>query len=157
MRIGHGYDVHKVKKGRKCILCGVEIPHESGPDGHSDADVPVHALMDALLGAAALGDIGKHFPPSDTKYKNADSMKLLRKVNLLINKHGYVVGNIDITIVLEEPKLADYIIKMRDSVANAVCTGIENVSIKATTEEGLGFTGEKAGISSTAVVLLNRE
>ena len=157
MRIGHGYDVHKVKKGRKCILCGVEIPHESGPDGHSDADVPVHALMDALLGAAALGDIGKHFPPSDTKYKNADSMKLLRKVNLLINKHGYIVGNIDITIVLEEPKLADYIIKMRDNVANTVCTGIENVSIKATTEEGLGFTGEKAGISSTAVVLLNRE
>jgi len=157
MRIGHGYDVHRLKAGRRCILCGVEIPYDFGPDGHSDADVPVHALMDAMLGAAALGDIGKYFPPGDVKFKNADSIKLLKDVYLLINKQGYKIGNIDITIVLEQPKLSDYILKMRESLANAVNTDIDNVSIKATTEEGLGFTGEKLGISSTAVVLLTCE
>jgi len=154
MRIGHGYDVHKLKKGRRCILCGVEIPHDFGPDGHSDADVPVHALMDALLGAAALGDIGMHFPSVECKYKDADSIKLLNEVCLLIKKQGFKIGNIDITIVLEVPKVSGYITCMRENIAKAVDTGVENVSVKATTEEGLGFTGEELGISATAVVLL---
>jgi len=154
MRIGHGYDVHRLKKGRRLVLCGVEIPYELGPDGHSDADVPVHALMDALLGAAALGDIGLHFPSNDPKYKDSDSVKLLKKVSLLLKERGFKIGNVDITIVLEKPKLSDYITLMRENIAKTVDTGIENVSVKATTEEGLGFTGDGTGISSTAVVLL---
>jgi len=154
MRIGHGYDVHRFKEGRKCVLCGVNIPCDFGPDGHSDADVPAHALMDALLGAAALGDIGKHFPDTDEKWKDADSIKLLRETYSLIKSQGYSIGNADITIVTELPKLAPYIEKMREVIAGALFTEIGNVSIKATTEEKLGFTGDGSGISATAVVLL---
>jgi len=154
MRIGYGYDVHRFKKGRKCILCGVEIPYDYGPDGYSDADVPVHALIDALLGAAALGDIGKHFPDTDKKWKNANSIELLKAAYKLIKVKGYSLGNTDITIVTELPKLLPYIDEMRAVLANALETSAENVSIKATTEEKLGFTGDGSGISSTAVVLL---
>ena len=155
MRIGHGYDVHKLKKGRRCVLCGVEILSDSGPDGHSDADVPVHALIDALLGAAALGDIGKHFPEDDDKWKNADSIDLLKRTYSLIKSHGYSLNNADITIVLESPRLSPYIDKMRKTVADALETDVGYVSVKATTEEKLGFTGDGTGISSTAVVLLS--
>ena len=154
MRIGYGYDVHRFKKGRKCILCGVEIPYDYGPDGYSDADVPVHALIDALLGAAALGDIGKHFPDTDRKWKNANSIELLKTAYKLIKAKDYSLGNTDITIVTELPKLLPYIDEMRAVLANALETSAENVSIKATTEEKLGFTGDGSGISSTAVVLL---
>ncbi|MCL2819902.1 MAG: 2-C-methyl-D-erythritol 2,4-cyclodiphosphate synthase [Oscillospiraceae bacterium] len=154
MRIGFGYDVHRMKKGRRCILCGVEVPFDYGPDGFSDADVPVHALMDAMLGALALGDIGKHFPDTDEKWKDADSIDLLKSVNALVKSHGYKLGNADITIVAEAPKLSPYIDKMRETVAAAMDTDIQNISVKATTEEKLGFTGDGSGISSTAAVLL---
>lgn len=154
MRIGFGYDVHRLKPGRKCILCGVEIESDFGPDGHSDADVPVHALIDALLGAAALGDIGTHFPDSDEKWKNADSVELLKSAYSLVSSNGYVLGNADITIVTESPRLAPYIEQMRENIAYAINTDIGNISIKATTEEKLGFTGDGTGISATAVVLL---
>jgi len=156
MRIGFGYDVHRLLKGRKCILCGVEIENDVGPDGHSDADVPVHALMDALLGASALGDIGKLFPDSDEKWKGADSIELLRKTNELIKSQGYSLGNADITIVTEAPRLSPYIDQMRTTVAEALGVDINKISVKATTEEKLGFTGEGKGISSTAVVILTR-
>jgi len=156
MRIGHGYDVHRLKQGRKCILCGVEIPSEFGPDGHSDADVPVHALMDAMLGAVALGDIGKHFPATEKKWKNADSIELLKTVNKLVAEQGYTLCNADITIVLEAPKLTPYIEQMRSTIANALGTDITTISVKATTEEKLGFTGDGTGISATAVVLLQK-
>jgi len=156
MRIGIGYDVHRFKKGRKCILCGVEIPCDFGPDGHSDADVPVHALIDALLGALALGDIGSHFPDTDEKWKDADSIKMLKSTYSLINSHGYVLGNADITIVTESPKINPYIDLMRQTVADALSADIRSISIKATTEEKLGFTGDGSGISSTAVVLLQK-
>jgi len=154
MRIGHGYDVHRLKPGRKCILCGVEIPCDFGPDGHSDADVPVHALIDAMLGAAALGDIGKHFPDNDDKWKDADSIKLLKTTVSLVASQGYSLVNADITIVTEAPRLSAYIESMRETVANAAGTCTGNISIKATTEEKLGFTGDGSGISATAVVLL---
>ncbi|MDR2591109.1 MAG: 2-C-methyl-D-erythritol 2,4-cyclodiphosphate synthase [Oscillospiraceae bacterium] len=154
MRIGHGYDVHKLIKGRKCILCGVFIPNEFGPDGHSDADVPIHALMDAMLGALALGDIGKHFPPTDDKWKDADSMKLLEKIYAMVCSNGYVLSNADITIVLESPKLSPYIEEMRYKIASTLEVDINAISVKATTEEKLGFTGDGSGISATAVVLL---
>jgi len=154
MRIGHGYDVHRFKKGRKCILCGIEIPCDFGPDGHSDADVPVHALIDAILGAAAMGDIGKHFPDTDEKWKNADSIKLLQAAYSLVESQGYSIGNADLTIVTEAPRLSPYIEQMRNALAAALRTDIGNVSIKATTEEKLGFTGDGSGISATAVVLL---
>ena len=154
MRIGFGYDVHKLKIGRKCILCGVEIPAEFGPDGHSDADVPVHALIDALLGALALGDIGTHFPDSEAQWKDANSVDLLKHVYKLVGKRGYELGNADITIVLQTPKLKEYIRQMRIVISDALCTDITNISIKATTEEMLGFTGDSSGISSTAIVLL---
>ena len=154
MRIGFGYDVHRFKKGRKCILCGVEIPSDCGPDGHSDADVPVHALMDALLGAAALGDIGKHFPDSDNKWKDANSIDLLKKTYTLIKSSGYSLGNADITIVTEMPKLAPYIDEMRSVISSALETDIININIKATTEEKLGFTGDGTGIAANAAVLL---
>ena len=154
MRIGHGYDVHRLKPGRKCILCGVEIPCDFGPDGHSDADVPVHALMDAMLGAVALGDIGKHFPETDEKWKDADSIVMLKSAYSLINQHGYKLSNADITIVLEQPKLSPYIKQMRETLAGAIGTDIANISVKATTEEKLGFTGDGSGISATAVILL---
>lgn len=154
IRIGSGYDVHKLVEKRRLILCGVEIPHEKGLLGHSDADVAAHAIMDALLGALALGDIGKLFPDSDPKYKGADSMKLMQEVFNLIHSRGYVLSNLDVTIVAQAPKLAPYIPTMRQNVANALMTDVENVSIKATTEEGLGFTGAKEGIAAQAVCLI---
>lgn len=154
MRIGMGYDVHKLVENRKLILGGVEIPYEKGLLGHSDADVLVHAIMDAILGAAALGDIGKHFPDTDEKYKGADSLELLRHVGELINKENYLVGNIDATVVAQRPKLAPYIEKMRKNVADVLGIDANQVNIKATTEEGLGFTGTGEGISSNAICLL---
>lgn len=141
MRIGHGYDVHRYKKGRKCIICGIEIPSEFGPDGHSDADVATHALMDALLGAAALGDIGRHFPDTDEKYKDADSTELLKTVLLKIGALGYTPVNIDITIIAQKPKLAPYIDSMVKSLSVIMNLEEDRINIKATTEEGLGFTG----------------
>ena len=156
MRIGYGYDAHRLAPGRKCILCGVEIPSDFGPDGHSDADVPVHALMDAMLGALALGDIGKWFPDTDKKWEMASSINMLKIVNDAVLEKDYLVGNIDITIILQEPRLSSYIEKMRDIIANALKTEISNISIKATTEEKMGFTGDGSGIAATAVVLLER-
>ena len=155
MRIGHGYDVHKMVEGRKCILCGIEIPYEYGPDGHSDADVPVHALMDAILGAAALGDIGHMFPDSDKKWKNADSIEMLKLVWKKVCGLGYIFDNCDITIIAQKPKIASYIQRMREKIAEALDVDISQVSVKATTEEGLGFTGQLQGISAHAVVLLH--
>lgn len=154
MRIGHGYDVHRLKAGRALILGGVEIPYSKGLDGHSDADVLLHAVMDALLGAAALGDIGKLFPDTDEKYKDADSMKLLWEVVGEVEQAGFKPHNIDCTVCAQAPKLAPYIDDMRSNIA--VSCGIKKsaVSVKATTEEGLGFTGSGEGISATAVCLL---
>ena len=154
MRIGFGYDAHRLKKGRKCILCGVEIPYEFGPDGHSDADVPIHALMDALLGAVALGDIGNFFPDSDEQWHNADSIGLLKLVYGFIRDKGFFLGNADITIVLESPRLSPFLELMRVRIAGALGTDTENISVKATTEEKMGFTGDGTGISATAAVLL---
>jgi len=154
MRIGFGYDAHRLKEGRKCILCGINVPCDFGPDGHSDADVPVHALMDALLGAVALGDIGTHFPDTDDRWMMADSMVLLKYVNSLVYNQGYSLGNADITIVLETPGLSAYIEQMRACVADALEVDIGKISVKATTEEKMGFTGDGSGISATAVVLL---
>lgn len=154
MRIGYGYDAHRFKAGRPCILCGVQVPSEFGPDGHSDADVAVHALMDALLGAAALGDIGKLFPDQDDRWLGADSVEMLRQVMALLADHGYTFGNADITIVAQKPKLAPYIGAMRTRLAQAMETDIANISVKATTEEKMGFTGDGTGISAHAVVLL---
>lgn len=156
MRIGHGYDVHRYKKGRKCIICGIEIPSEFGPDGHSDADVATHALMDALLGAAALGDIGRHFPDTDEKYKDADSTELLKTVLLKIGALGYTPVNIDITIIAQKPKLAPYIDSMVKSLSVIMNLEEDRINIKATTEEGLGFTGSLDGISAHAVVLIDK-
>ena len=155
MRIGHGYDVHKMAAGRKCVLCGVNVPYEYGPDGHSDADVPVHALIDAILGAAALGDIGHMFPDSDEKWKNADSIEMLKSVWHKVQGLGYVLDNCDITIIAQKPKISAYILEMRKNIAAALSADISQVSVKATTEEGLGFTGQLQGISSHAVVLLH--
>lgn len=154
MRIGHGYDVHKLVGGRKCIIGGVDIPSDVGLLGHSDADVLLHAVCDALLGAAALGDIGKHFPPNDDAFKDADSRLLLKKVLKLIKNAGYTVGNIDATIVAQKPKMAPYIDEMRKNIANDLGVDISFVSVKATTEEGLGFTGEGLGISAHAVCII---
>lgn len=154
MRIGHGYDVHKLVEGRKLILGGVEIPHTVGLLGHSDADVLVHAVMDALLGAAALGDIGKHFPDTDEAYKGADSIGLLKHVVRLLAENNYRISNIDSTIIAQKPKLAPYIDRMRENIANACSLPLSAVNVKATTEEKLGFTGECLGISSHAVALL---
>jgi len=154
MRIGHGYDVHRYKKGRRCVFCGVEIPSDFGPDGHSDADIPVHALMDAMLGAAALGDIGSHFPDSDPAYAGISSMELLRRVVSLTAKAGYRLGNADITIVAQKPRLAPYIQTMRSALAEMMGTDLSRISVKATTEEGLGFTGSGEGAAAHAVVLL---
>lgn len=156
VRIGHGYDVHRMKAGRKCILCGVDIPYSMGPDGHSDADVPVHALMDAMLGALALGDIGKVFPDSEEAYKNADSIRLLEKVFSEITARGWNLCNADITVIAQRPKLAPYIETMRSTIARAIGADTDAVSIKATTEEGLGFTGKEEGIAAHAVVLLEK-
>lgn len=155
MRIGSGYDVHRLVEGRKLILGGVEIPYEKGLLGHSDADVLVHAVMDALLGAAALGDIGKHFPDNDPAYKGADSMKLLAEVRKLIESKAYFIENIDATVIAQRPKLASYIPEMRLNIAKVLGLEPGQVSVKATTEEGLGFTGEGLGIAASAVCLLS--
>lgn len=154
MRIGTGYDVHKLVEGRKLILGGVTIPYELGLDGHSDADVITHAIMDALLGAAALGDIGQHFPDNDPTYEGADSIRLLQEVGNILAKEGYTIGNIDSTIIAQKPKLMNFLPEMRKNVADALGIDISQVSIKATTEEHLGFTGRGEGISSQAVALL---
>lgn len=156
MRIGFGYDVHQLVSDRKLILGGIEIPHELGLLGHSDADVLTHALMDAMLGALALGDLGKHFPDTDAAYKGADSVKLLEEVVKLCRSEGFEIGNADISIAAQKPKLAPYINPMRERIALALETDIGNVSIKATTTEKLGFEGREEGISSYAVVLMNR-
>lgn len=156
MRIGHGYDVHRLKEGRKLILGGVEIPYERGLDGHSDADVLTHALMDALLGAAALGDIGKLFPDNDDAFLGADSIELLKIVCKKLADKGYSLCNADCTVIAQRPKLAPYIDSMRKIIANAMGTDVENIGIKATTEEKLGFTGEGLGIAAHAVVLIDR-
>jgi 2-C-methyl-D-erythritol 2,4-cyclodiphosphate synthase len=154
MRVGMGYDVHKLVEGRKCIIGGVDIPHETGLLGHSDADVLLHAIMDALLGAAALGDIGKHFPDTDPKYKGADSLQLLKYVGELLDENRYVISNIDATIIAQAPKMLPHIQKMRENIANALEIDVNQVNVKATTEEGLGFTGKKEGISSQAICLI---
>lgn len=156
-RIGQGYDVHRLTADRKLILGGVEIPHTTGLLGHSDADVLVHAIMDALLGAAALGDIGKLFPDSDPAFKNADSLKLAGIVMNTIAEDGWSIGNIDSTIVAQKPKLAPYIEKMRENIANALGISVSQISIKATTEEKLGFTGSCEGIAAQAVALICRD
>ena len=154
MRVGMGYDVHRLTEGRELILGGVKIPYEKGLLGHSDADVLLHAVMDALLGAAALGDIGKHFPDTDPAYKGISSLKLLEHVGDLLEKEGYTVGNIDATIIAQKPKMAPHIPAMRANVARVLGIEENQINIKATTEEGLGFTGNGEGISSQAVCLL---
>lgn len=156
MRIGHGYDVHRLAAGRKCIIGGVDIPHETGLLGHSDADVLTHAVMDALLGALALGDIGKHFPDTDERYKGADSLALLRHVAALVRERGYMLGNLDATVLAQAPKLAPHIAQMRENLADAIGCAVSQVSVKATTEEKLGFTGAKEGIAAHCVCLLEK-
>ncbi len=157
MRIGQGYDVHKLVEGRALILGGVKIPYEKGLLGHSDADVLLHAVSDALLGAAALGDIGKHFPDTDVRYKGADSLALLRQVNALLLERGFRAHNIDATIIAQKPKMLPYIDTMRANIAAALQLNVEAVSVKATTEEGLGFTGSGEGISALAVCLIEEK
>lgn len=154
MRIGMGYDVHRLVEGRDLIMGGVKIPYDKGLLGHSDADVLLHAIMDALLGAAALGDIGKHFPDSDPAYKGISSILLLEKVGDLLDKEGFLIENIDATIIAQAPKMRPYIDTMRENIAKALCIDIRQINVKATTEEGLGFTGEGAGISSQAICML---
>lgn len=154
MRVGMGYDVHKLVEGRKLIMGGVEIPYEKGLLGHSDADVLLHAIMDALLGAAALGDIGKHFPDTDPAYKGISSILLLEKVGELLEEHKYFVENIDATIIAQAPKMRPHIDAMRENIANALCIDVDQVNVKATTEEGLGFTGSGEGISAQAICML---
>jgi len=154
MRIGHGFDVHRLVVGRKCIIGGVEIPFEKGLDGHSDADVLLHAICDALLGAAALGDIGKHFPPTDMRFKGIDSRELLRHVVELLNKKNYQVHNIDATVICELPKLSPHTEKMRCNIANDCAVNIDCINVKATTTEKLGFTGRGEGIAAEAVCLI---
>lgn len=154
MRIGYGYDVHKFSDNRRLVLGGVDIPYTQGLLGHSDADVLLHAICDALLGATALGDIGKHFPDSDPQYKNIDSMKLLSQTAKLISQNGYKIVNIDSTVLAQAPKLAPYISEMRRNIAECVGIDVDFVSVKATTEEGLGFTGQKLGIAAHAVCLI---
>ncbi|MBP3379337.1 MAG: 2-C-methyl-D-erythritol 2,4-cyclodiphosphate synthase [Ruminococcus sp.] len=153
-RIGHGYDVHRLTEGRKLILGGVDIPHTTGLLGHSDADVLLHAVMDAMLGALALGDIGKHFPDTDEEYRGADSLKLLERVAEICRETGYTVGNIDATVIAQAPKLAPHITAMRENIARVCGCDVSRISVKATTEEKLGFTGEKLGISAHAVALM---
>lgn len=155
MRVGIGYDVHRLIEGRQLILGGVLIPYEKGLLGHSDADVLLHAIMDSLLGAAALGDIGKHFPDSDDKYKGISSLRLLEYVAALLKEKHYVIENIDSTIIAQKPKLAEYIDKMRDNIADVLKIDKNQVNVKATTEEGLGFTGMGEGISAQAICSLN--
>ena len=156
MRIGHGYDVHRLVPDRRLVLGGVEIPFERGLLGHSDADVLTHAVMDALLGAAALGDIGQHFPDHDPAYAGADSLVLLDQVTALLAERGWSVGNVDATVIAQRPKLASYIPQMRENLARRMGVELEQVNVKATTEEGLGFTGSGEGIAAHAVVLLEK-
>lgn len=156
MRIGHGYDVHKFAEGRRLILGGVDIPYEKGLLGHSDADVLLHAIADSLLGAAALGDIGKLFPDNDEKYKDADSLMLLRQVGIHLRTAGYSISNIDATVIAQAPKLAPHVRLMRVNIARALSLDVSCVSVKATTEEGLGFTGEGLGIAAHAVCLIQK-
>ena len=156
MRVGMGYDVHKLVEGRDLILGGVKIPYEKGLLGHSDADVLLHAIMDALLGAAALGDIGKHFPDTDPAYKGASSIRLLEEVGRMIDEKLYVIGNIDATIIAQRPKMAPHIEQMRKNVAEALHIEVDQVNIKATTEEGLGFTGKGDGMAAHAVCLIEQ-
>ena len=155
MRIGTGYDVHRLAQDRKLILGGVEIPWEKGLLGHSDADVLLHAIMDALLGAAALGDIGKLFPDSDDKYKGISSIKLMEEVRNVLEEHHFLIENVDATVIAQAPKLRPYIDQMRENIAKALCVDISQVSVKATTEEGLGFTGTGEGMAAQAVALLS--
>ena len=154
MRIGQGYDVHRRVEGRRLVLGGVDIPWEKGLLGHSDADVLTHAVMDALLGAAGLGDIGKHFPDTDPAYKGADSLKLLERVVVLLEERGFAVGNVDATVLAQRPKLAPYIPKMRENLARVMGVDPSRVNVKATTEEGLGFTGSGEGMAAHAVALI---
>ena len=154
MRVGYGYDAHRLKKGRRCVLCGVEIDSEFGPDGHSDADVPLHALMDAMLGAAALGDIGTFFPDTDDQWHMADSVDLLKIVYSHVRERGYAIGNADVTIILQAPRVSQYVGQMRAVIAEALGADIGRISVKATTEEKMGFTGDGTGIASSAAVLL---
>jgi 2-C-methyl-D-erythritol 2,4-cyclodiphosphate synthase len=156
MRIGHGYDVHRLIENRKLILGGVEIPYEKGLLGHSDADVLLHAIMDAILGAACLGDIGKHFPDTNEKYSGACSLTLLKQVEILMRDKGYKIMNIDATIIAQKPKMAPHIEAMRKNICEVLNASIEDINIKATTEEGLGFTGNGEGISAHAVCLLEK-
>ena len=156
MRIGHGYDVHRLVEGRKCIIGGVDIPHSKGLLGHSDADVLVHAVMDAIIGALALGDIGKHFPDTDEELRGADSLVLLACVREMIAERGYEIENIDATVIAQSPKLAPYIHQMRLNIARALNTELDRISVKATTEEYLGFTGNEEGIAAHAVCLISR-
>ncbi|MEE1225159.1 MAG: 2-C-methyl-D-erythritol 2,4-cyclodiphosphate synthase [Clostridia bacterium] len=156
MRVGQGYDVHKLVEGRKCIICGVDIPFERGLLGHSDADVALHALSDALLGAVALGDIGRLFPDNDPKFKGADSRVLLRRVVELVKEKGYGVVNADVTIVAQKPKMMPYIEKMRENVSHDLGVSLDDVNVKATTTEKLGFEGREEGISAMAVVLIDK-
>lgn len=156
-RIGHGYDVHRLVAERPLVLGGVHIPHDKGLLGHSDADVLLHAISDALLGACAAGDIGKHFPDTDDRYKGANSLELLAQVKSIINKLGYEVGNIDATVIAQAPKLAPHIDAMRKNIAETLQISIDNVSVKATTEEHLGFTGEMLGITAHAVCLIYKK
>lgn len=156
-RIGHGYDVHRLTENRKCIIGGVDIPHEKGLLGHSDADVLLHAVSDAILGAAALGDIGCLFPDNDPKFEGADSLKLLEEVVRVAKENGYSVGNVDATVIAQRPKLKPYTLKMRENIAAACEIDVSCVSVKATTEEKLGFTGSEEGISAHSVVLLVKD
>ena len=156
LRIGMGYDVHKLTEGRELIFGGVKIPYEKGLLGHSDADVLLHAIMDSLLGASALGDIGKHFPDTDPKYKGISSIELLKHVGRLLHQHNYIIGNIDATIIAQKPKMAPHIPNMRENIATALNISIDQINVKATTEEGLGFTGEGLGISSQSICLIEK-
>lgn len=156
MRIGHGYDVHRLVESRRCIIGGVDIPHGKGLLGHSDADVLLHAIMDAILGAMALGDIGHLFPDTDSAFKDADSLQLCYRVSEIMTQNGYRIGNIDATVIAQKPKMAPYIEQMRENIARAFNTTKQNVNVKATTEEKLGFTGEELGIAAHAVCILER-
>ena len=157
MRIGHGYDVHRLVEGRKCIIGGVEIPFDRGLDGHSDADVLTHAIMDSLLGAAALGDIGQHFPDNDNSFKGIDSQILLRKVCALIRQEGYEISNLDATIIAQKPKMMPHLPEMRRILAENMGVEVSQINLKATTEERLGFTGREEGISSHCVCLIEKK
>ena len=156
-RVGQGYDVHRLTEGRKLILCGVTVPYEKGLDGHSDADVAIHALMDAMLGAAGLGDIGRHFPDSDESYRGIDTRILLRRVRDILLENGFEIGNADVTIVAQKPKLAPYLGAMRENIAADLSVDVSDINVKATTEEKLGFTGSGEGIAAHAICLIVRK